>query len=170
MEANTFTYFITERHGYVETTRAYLRKLKISKLISPYSRQSGRRVYIEEDGDLRLFVKRHTVAGIEITLNEEELKQSVFDNMLNYNDDQCQDTQYDGFVSEWSLLQRLFFLKPDNIKHIQNSVFETKDGKCLKIVPTFYLDGRPLSETQLKKLGIEITTIRHDELELSYED
>lgn len=170
MEANTFTYFITERHGYVETTRAYLRKLKISKLISPYSRQSGRRVYIEEDGDLRLFVKRHTVAGIEITLNEIELEQSVFDNMLNYNDDQCQDEQFDGFKSEWSLLQRLFFLKPDSIKHIQNSVFKTKDGKCLKIVPTFYLDGKLLNETQLKKLGIEITTIRHDELELSYED
>ena len=28
----TFTYFITERHGYVETTLPYLRKLKISKL------------------------------------------------------------------------------------------------------------------------------------------
>ena len=64
MEAKTFTYYMTERHGYVETTRAYLRKLKISKLISPYSRQFGNKVYIEEDGDLRLFVKRHTVVGI----------------------------------------------------------------------------------------------------------
>ena len=31
MIVKTFTYYITERHGYVETTRAYLRKLKISK-------------------------------------------------------------------------------------------------------------------------------------------
>lgn len=170
MEAKTFTYHITERHGYVETTRAYLRKLKISKLISPYSKQSGNKVFLEEDGDLRLFIKRHNVAGIEITLKEEEKEQIFFDNMWNYKDDECQDEQYDGFKSEWSLLQRLFFLKPDSIKHIQNSVFKTKDGKCLKIVPTFYLDGKLLNETQLKKLGIEITTIRHDELELSYED
>jgi hypothetical protein len=170
MEAKTFTYHITERHGYVETTRAYLRKLKISKLISPYSKESGNKVFLEEDSDLRLFVKRHTVAGIEITLKEEEKEQIVFDNMWNYNDDVCQDEQYDGFKSEWSLLQRLFFVKPDSIKHVRNSVFETKDGKCLKIVPTFYLDGKLLNETQLKKLGIELTTIRHDELELSYED
>lgn len=170
MEAKTFTYYITERHGYVETTLAYLRKLKISKLISPYSKQSGKKVFLEEDGDLRLFVKRHTVANIGVILKEEEKEQIFFDNMWNFKDSECQDSQYDGFRSEWSLLQRLFFFKPDNIKHIQNSVFETKDGKCLKIVPTFYLDGKPLSETQLKKLGIEITTIRHDELELSYED
>ena len=75
MEANTFTYHVTERHGYVETTRAYLRKLKISKLISPYSRQSGNKVFIEEDGDLRLFAKRHSTVGLEITLNEEYSKE-----------------------------------------------------------------------------------------------
>ena len=170
MRAKTFTYFITERHGYVETTRAYLRKLKISKLISPFSKQSGNKVFLEEDGDLRLFVKRHNVEGIEITLKEEEKEQIVFDNMWNYKDDECLDEQYDGFKSEWSLLQRVFFVKPDSIKHIRNSVFETKDGKCLKIMPTFYLDGKPLNETQLKKLGIELNMVRHDELELSYED
>ena len=110
MEAKTFTFYSTERHGYVETTRAYLRKLKISKLISPYSRQSGNKVYIEEDGDLSLFCKRHTVAGISIVLKEEEKPQSFFDNMWNYRDDECQDEQFDGFKSEWSLSQRVHLL------------------------------------------------------------
>jgi len=169
MEAKTFTFYSTERHGYVETTRAYLRKLKISKLISPYSRQSGNKVYIEEDGDLSLFCKRHTVAGISIVLKEEEKPQSFFDNMWNYRDDECQDEQFDGFKSEWSLSQRVHFVKPDNIKHVRNSTFETKDGKCLKIVPTFYLDGKALNESQLKKLGVELTTITTGELDYEYE-
>lgn len=169
MEAKTFTYYNTERHGYVETTRAYLRKLKISKLISPYSRQSGNKVYIEEDGDLSLFCKRHTVAGISITLKEAEKEQRFFDNMWNYRDDECQDDQFDGFKSEWSLSQRIHFIKPDSIKHVRNSTFETKDKKCLKIVPTFYLDGKPLNETQLKKLGIELTTTTTGELDYECE-
>ena len=169
MEAKTFTFYNTERHGYVETTRAYLRKLKISKLISPYSRQSGNKVYIEEDGDLSLFCKRHTVVGIQIILKEAEKSQSFFDNMWNYKDDECQDEQFDGFKSEWSLSQRIHFIKPDSIKHLRNSTFETKDGKCLKIVPTFFLDGKPLNETQLKKLGIELTTTTTGELDYEYE-
>ena len=61
------------------------------------------------------------------------------------------------------------FVKPDNIKHVRNSTFETKDGKCLKIVPTFYLDGKALNESQLKKLGIELTTITTGELDYEYE-
>jgi hypothetical protein len=169
MEAKTFTFYNTERHGYVETTRAYLRKLKISKLISPYSRQSGNKVYIEEDGDLSLFCKRHTVAGISIILKEAEKEQRFFDNMWNYRDDECQDEQFDGFKSEWSLSQRVHFSKPDNIKHLRNSTFETKDKKCLKIVPTFYLDGKILNEAGLKKLGIELTTITCGELDYEYE-
>lgn len=170
MEAKTFTYYMTERHGYVETTRAYLRKLKISKLISPYSRQSGNKVYIEEDGDLRLFIKRHVVAGIEITLNEAEKEQRFFDNMLNYKDEYCQDKQFDGFKADWTMLQRTYFIKPDSIKHVRDSAFETSDGKCLKIVPAFYLDGKPLNESQLNKLGIELTKVRTDECEVSYDD
>ncbi len=161
---------MTERHGYVETTRAYLRKLKISKLISPYSRQSGNKVYIEEDGDLRLFVNRHTVAGIEVIFNEAEKEQRFFDNMWNFKDEYCQDKQFDGFKTDWTMLQRTFFIKPDSIKHVRDSTFETSDGKCLKIVPTFYLDGKPLNESQLKKLGIELTKVRTDECEVSYDD
>jgi hypothetical protein len=169
MEAKTFTYYMTERHGYVETTRAYLRKLKISKLISPYSRQSGNKVYLEEDSDLTLFIKRHTVAGIPIILKEAEKSQRFFENMWNYDDDECQDEQFDGFKSEWSLSQRVHFIKPEGIKHIRNSTFETKDGKCLKIVPTFFLDGKALNETGLKKLGIELTTITCGELDYENE-
>jgi len=170
MEAKTFTYYMTERHGYVETTRAYLRKLKISKLISPYSKQSRSKVYLEEDGDLRLFIKRHTVAGIEIILKEAEKEQRFFDNMLNYKDEYCEDKQYDGFKEDWTMLQRTYFTKPDSIKHVVSSTFETSDGKCLKIVPAFFLDGKLLNETQLKRLGIELTKVRTDECEVSYDD
>jgi len=169
MIVKTFTYYITERHGYVETTRAYLRKLKISKLISPYSKQSRSKVYIEEDGDLKIFVKRHTIAEIAITLKEEEKEQIFFDNMWNFKDDECQDKQFDAFKSEWSLSQKVFFVKPESIKHLRNSTFETKDGKCLKIVPTFFLDGKVLNETQLKKLGIELTNIKTNELDYENE-
>ena len=156
MEAK-FTYYITERHGYVQTTIAYLRKLKISKLISPYSRQLGTKVFIEEDGDLRLFAKRHTVKGIEITLEENyDKKQQYFDNMFNFKDTECQDEQFDGFKTDWEISQYLAFSKPDNIKHVIGNTFKTKDDKTLKVVQRFYLDGKLLSDKEVEKLGIEI--------------
>ncbi len=156
MEAK-FTYYITERHGYVQTTIAYLRKLKISKLISPYSRQSGNKVFLEEDGDLRLFAKRHSVKGIEITLEENYDKpQQYFDNMFNFKDTECQDEQFDGFKSDWEITQYVSFSKPDNIKHIVGPTFKTPDDKTLKVIPTFYLDGKLLTEKQLEKLGITV--------------
>ena len=156
MEAK-FKYYITERHGYVQTTVAYLRKLKISKLISPYSRQLGTKVFIEEDGDLRLFCKRHTVKGIEVILEENYgKKQQYFDNMFNFKDTECQDEQFDGFKTDWEISQYLAFSKPDNIKHISGNIFRTKDDKTLKIVQRFYLDGKLLSDKEVEKLGIEI--------------
>lgn len=156
MEAK-FTYYITERHGYVQTTVAYLRKLKISKLISPYSRQLGTKVFLEEDGDLRLFAKRHSVKGIEITLVENYDKpQQYFDNMFNFKDTECQDEQFDGFKTDWEISQYLAFSKPDNIKHIVGNTFKTKDDKTLKVVQRFYLDGKLLSDKEVEKLGIEI--------------
>jgi hypothetical protein len=156
MEAK-FTYYITERHGYVQTTIAYLRKLKISKLISPYSRQSGTKVFLEEDGDLRLFAKRHSTVGIEITLEENYDKpQQYFDNMFNFKDTECQDEQFDGFKSDWEITQYVSFSKPDNIKHIVGPTFKTPDDKTLKVIPTFYLDGKLLTEKQLEKLGITV--------------
>ena len=156
MEAK-FKYYITERHGYVQTTVAYLRKLKISKLISPYSRQLGTKVFIEEDGDLRLFAKRHTVKGIEITLEENyDKKQQYFDNMFNFKDTECQDEQFDGFKTDWEISQYLAFSKPDNIKHVIGNTFKTKDDKTLKVVQRFYLDGKLLSDKEVEKLGIEI--------------
>ena len=156
MEAK-FKYYITERHGYVQTTVAYLRKLKISKLISPYSRQLGTKVFIEEDGDLRLFAKRHTVKGIEVILEEKYDKpQQYFDNMFNFKDTECQDEQFDGFKTDWEITQYVSFSKPDSIKHIVGPTFKTPDDKTLKVIPTFYLDGKLLTEKQLEKLGITI--------------
>jgi hypothetical protein len=156
MEAK-FKYYVTERHGYVQTTVAYLRKLKISKLISPYSRQLGTKVFIEEDGDLRLFAKRHTVKGIEVILEEKYDKpQQYFDNMFNFKDTECQDEQFDGFKTDWEITQYVSFSKPDSIKHIVGPTFKTPDDKTLKVIPTFYLDGKLLTEKQLEKLGITI--------------
>ena len=156
MEAK-FKYYITERHGYVQTSVAYLRKLKISKLISPYSRQLGTKVFIEEDGDLRLFCKRHTVKGTEIILEENyDKKQQYFDNMFNFKDTECQDEQFDGFKTDWEISQYLAFSKPDNIKHVVGNTFKTKDEKTLKVVQRFYLDGKLLSDKEVEKLGIEI--------------
>jgi hypothetical protein len=156
MEAK-FKYYITERHGYVQTTIAYLRKLKISKLISPYSRQLGTKVFLEEDGDLNLFIKRHTVKDTTVILEEDySKKQQHFDNMFNFKDTECQDEQFDGFKSDWEISQYVSFNKPDNIKHIAGNNFKTPDDKTLKIVPTFYLDGKLLNDKQLEKLGITI--------------
>ena len=156
MEAK-FKYYITERHGYVQTTVAYLRKLKISKLISPYSRQLGTKVFIEEDGDLRLFCKRHTAKNIEVILVEDySKKQQYFDNLFNFKDTECQDEQFDAFKTDWEITQYLAFSKPDNVKHKVGNHFETKDGKTLKVVQKFYLDGKLLSDKEVEKLGIEI--------------
>ena len=156
MEAK-FKYYITERHGYVQTSVAYLRKLKISKLISPFSRQLGGKVFIEEDGDLRLFCKRHTVKGIEVILEENYgKKQQYFDNMFNFKDTECQDEQFDGFKTDWEISQYLAFSKPDNIKHVVGNTFKTKEEKTLKVVQRFYLDGKLLTEKQLEKLGITV--------------
>lgn len=156
MEAK-FKYYITERHGYVQTSVAYLRKLKISKLISPYSRQLGTKVFIEEDGDLRLFCKRHTVKGTEVILEENySKKQQYFDNMFNFKDTECQDEQFNGFKTDWEISQYLAFSKPDNIKHVVGNTFKTKEEKTLKVVQRFYLDGKLLSDKEVEKLGIEI--------------
>lgn len=156
MEAK-FKYYITERHGYVQTTLALLRKLKISKLISPYSRQFGNKVFLEEDGDLSLFIKRHNVKNTKVILEEDySKKQQYFDNLFNYKDTECNDEQFDGFKSDWEISQYVSFNKPDNIKHVIGATFKTKDDKTLKVIPTFYLDGKLLTETQLEKLGITI--------------
>ncbi len=111
----TFTYFITERHGYVETTLPYLRKLKISKLISKFSRRDRNKVYIEEDGDLRLFLRRHRVDGINVILKEDfSMPQLRFDNMINHDDYSWHGEQFDGFKSDWTLSFQCIFSKTDN--------------------------------------------------------
>ncbi len=169
MEAK-FKYYVTERHGYVQTTIAHLRKLKISKLISPYSRRLGTKVFIEEDGDLRLFCKRLEHNGTEVILEEDYSKpQQYFDNMFNHKDDECQDEQFDAFKSDWSLRFECIFSKADNIKHVRDGIFETKDGKQIKIYPTVYVDGKPLKADQAKKLGFEPISIVTGDLEKYYD-
>ena len=165
-----FTYFITERHGYVETTLPYLRKLKISKLISKFSRRDRNKVYIEEDGDLRLFLKRHRVDGINVILEEDfSLPQYRFDNMINHDDYSWDGEQFDGFKSDWTLSFQCIFSKTDNIKHFRDGIFETKDGKQIKIYPTVYVDGKPLKAHQAKKLGFEPIAIDTKDLEEYYD-
>lgn len=166
----TFTYFITERHGYVETTMSYLRKLKISKLISKFSRHIKGKVYIEEDGDLRLFIKRHSCDDISVLFKEDySLPQSYFDNLPSLDDSTWTNEQYDKFTTDWSLKFKCYFSKRDNIKHIRDGIFETKDGKQIKIYPTVYLDGKPLSPAQAQKIGFTPQSIITNDLEENYD-
>lgn len=170
-KTKTFTYFVTERHGYVETTLPYLRKLKISKLISKYSRRDRNKVYIEEDCDLRLFAKRHTVDDIQVVLKEDySMPQSRFDNMINHDDYSWDGEQFDGFKTDYSLSFQCIFSKADSIKHVRDGIFETKDGKQLKIYPTVYIDGKPLTPAQAKKVGFMPISIVTRDLEEFYDD
>ena len=103
------------------------------------------------------FAEQCLEKGIEVDLEENyDKKQQYFDNMFNFKDTECQDEQFDGFKSDWEISQYLSFNKPDNIKHVIGATFKTKDDKTLKVVPTFYLDGKLLTEKQLEKLGITI--------------
>ena len=79
MEAK-FKYYITERKGYVQTTVAYLRKLKISKLISQYSKQLDNKVFLEEDCDLYTFYKAMIDKGY--TINITNINVDDFDQYL----------------------------------------------------------------------------------------
>lgn len=165
-----FIYYVTERHGYVETTLPYLRKLKISKLISGYSRRDRNKVYLEEDGDLRLFLKRHEASSINVSLKEDFTKpQSYFDNLINYNDDSWPGEQFDKFMTDYTLSFECIFKKASSIKHLRDGIFQTKDGKQIKIYPTVYLEGKPLTPTQAKKLGFEPLCIEAKDLEEYYD-
>jgi len=166
----TFTYYITERHGYVETTLSYLRKLKISKLVSVYSRHMRGKVYIEEDGDLRLFIKRLEHDNVNVTLKEDYSRpQSFFDNLPSLDDYTWTGEQFDKYKSDWMIDFKCYFSKYDNIKHVRDSIFETKDGKQIKIYPTVYLDGKPLTPAQAKKIGFEPQSIVTKDLEEYYD-
>lgn len=164
MEAK-FKFYNTEQHGYLQTSLSYLRKLKISKLISPYSRRLDNKVFLEEDCDIRILSKRLEAKGITILIEEDFSKpQLYFDNLPNYRDNECQDEQFDGFKSNWEIKQYLAFSKPDSIKHLNNNHFETKDGKTVKIVQSFYIDGKLATEKQLEKLGITVEYSRTTEV------
>ena len=61
-----YVFFEDPGHGWLEVTRAELRTLGIEDKISAYSYQSrdGRKVYLEEDGDLTTFLRaKRTLMG-----------------------------------------------------------------------------------------------------------
>jgi hypothetical protein len=89
--------------------------------------------------------------------NKERKPQVFFDNLYSYKDNECQDEQFNGFKTEWEVTQYVSFQKPDNIEHVMGNNFKTPDGKTLKVVSSFYLEGKLLTEKQLEKLGIEVT-------------
>lgn len=166
----TFTYFVTERHGYVETTMSFLRKLKISKLISPYSKHMRGKVYIEEDGDLRLFLNRLQYDNVNINLKEDYSRpQEFFDNLPRLDDHTCTTPQFDKFKKDYTLDFKCHFSKISSIKHVRDGIFQTKDGKQIKIYPTVYLEGKPLTPAQAKKLGFEPISIETKDLEEYYD-
>ena len=170
MTEKTFVYYVTERHGYVETTLSYLRKLKISKLISVFSKHMKGKVYLEEDGDLSLFIKRLQYDDINVILKEDYSKpQSFFENLPSLDDYTWTNEQFDKFSTNWSIDFKCFFSKQDNIKHVRDVIFETKDGKQIKIYPTVYLDGKPLSPERAKKIGFEPQYIVTNDLEKNYD-
>ena len=77
--------------------------------------------------------------------------------------------QFDKFSTNWSIDFKCYFSKQDDIKHVRDGIFETKDGKQLKIYPTVYLDGKPLSPAQAKKIGFEPQSIVTNDLEENYD-
>lgn len=52
-----YTFFSDAGHGWLRVTKAELQKLGLLKVISSFSYERGGYVYLEEDGDLRTFVK-----------------------------------------------------------------------------------------------------------------
>ena len=108
MEAKTIslTYHITERHGYIEVSLSLLRKLKISKLISEYSKTLRRTVFVEEDGSYLCRFGTHTFCFNDDTCNMneicEETLRSFFENISQIMED------VDYFNDVYSPLHLLF--------------------------------------------------------------
>jgi len=55
-----YNYYVDAGHGWVAVKRDYLAELGILNQISIYSYQKGKTIYLEEDGDLNLFVNALT--------------------------------------------------------------------------------------------------------------
>ena len=115
-------YHITERHGYIEVPLSLLRKLKISKLISEFSKVYRRTVFVEEDGDATLLTKRLKLEGYDVNLVESErLKQDYFDCLPMFNDIHCRDKQFSGFKSDYEFKINHIVTLPDRYKVKENT-------------------------------------------------
>jgi hypothetical protein len=72
-------------------------------------------------------------------------------------------------MTDYTLSFECIFKKASSIKHLRDGIFQTKDGKQIKIYPTVYLEGKPLTPTQAKKLGFEPLCIEAKDLEEYYD-
>ena len=63
-----FTFHHDAGHGWLEVNRADLAELNIATEISPFSYQSGNKVYLEEDCDMPTFVRAYEERfGVSVT-------------------------------------------------------------------------------------------------------
>lgn len=172
MQAKTIqlTYHITERHGYIEVPLSLLRKLRISKLISEYSKTLRRKVFVEEDGDATLLTKRLKLEGYDINLKESErYKQDYFDYLPRFKDEHCRDKQFTGFTSDYELTINHIITIPDKYK-INDNVISCPDEDDITIEVTFSRNGQKLKQQTLERLGIKPSLFLQCESERYYED
>ena len=153
--------FEVDEHLYVRTTLAYLRKLRISKLISSFSKLDGKYVYLEGENDLTIFEQRHKSLATELVYvyEDETPDHRVFiDNLRPYSDRNWPDRQYAGFFAKWIVNQAITISKPDNI--INNESFLTlESGERIEFIPTVYFNGRPATKQQLRKFKISVESV-----------
>jgi hypothetical protein len=172
MEVKTIklTYYITERHGYIEVPLSLLRKLRISKLISEYSKVLRRTVFVEEDGDATLLTKRLKLEGYDVTLVENERRnQDYFDCLPKFNDVYCRDKQFNGFKSDYEFTINQIASIPDRYK-VNENVLSAKDEDDITIEISFTRNGQKLKQQTLERLGIKPSLFFQCESVRYYED
>ena len=158
-------YHITERHGYIEVPLSLLRKLKISKLISEFSKVYRRTVFVEEDGDATLLTK-----GYEVNLVESERhKQDYFDCLPMFNDIHCRDKQFSGFKSDYEFKINHIVTLPDRYK-VKENILSADGEEDITVEVTFSRNGQKLKEQALERLGIKPSLFFQCESEKYYED
>ena len=163
-------YHITERHGYIEVPLSLLRKLKISKLISEFSKVYRRTVFVEEDGDATLLTKRLKLEGYDANLVESErLKQDYFDCLPMFNDIHCRDKQFSGFKSDYEFKINHIVTLPDRYK-VKENILSADGEEDITVEVTFSRNGQKLKEQALERLGIKPSLFFQCESEKYYED
>lgn len=169
MEVNLI-YHITERHGYIEVPLSLLRKLRISKLISEYSKVLRRTVFVEEDGDATLLTKRLKIAGYEVNLRESErYKQDYFDCLPKFKDIHCRDKQFNGFKTPYEFTIRHIVTIPDKYT-VKENILSAPDEDDITIEISFSRNGQKLKQQTVERLGITPSLFFECENERYYED